>query len=244
MVICNFLQVIPDTIWQPRSMIILSLFNFQVLLLVQLPGPRTIRQNCWGVSVRHENLGLSTCLEFQLIRAQRDGQVKKTGRQKYRYNHGWSDRGFDGSGKSERVIDNDTDCSRPGSCPVQQTRCESALFIQGFLPCTDFLQDLSLKLSYYQSWWGKPHFNKNTEGKESRKETKWKSAREQAEADKRARKETKQMKACTTLNIRTLHNHTVSKLNNKPSVSATVYLRVLKLYVTNCWPLNELHVIF
>lgn len=36
-VICNFLQVNPDTIWQPCSMIILPQVNFQVLLV----GPRT-----------------------------------------------------------------------------------------------------------------------------------------------------------------------------------------------------------
>lgn len=43
MLICDFLQVNPDTIWQPSSRIILSQFSFQLLLLAHLIRPRTMR---------------------------------------------------------------------------------------------------------------------------------------------------------------------------------------------------------
>lgn len=139
MFICNFLKVTPDTIWQPCSMIILSQFNFQVLLLVRL---------LW---VMAELAQLSSRSLYLFEARTHRLTMRRTGEE-------------DGSTKTqlpcsrgvwwirEMFFHSDSDCSRPGSCPVQQARCESALFTRGFLLCKDFLQDLSLKLSYHQSW--------------------------------------------------------------------------------------------
>lgn len=121
MVIFDFLQVNPDTIWQPCSMIILSQFSFQVLSVVLLLWPRTMRHVSHGKLVQ-----VSICFEEPTERRTGDEDGSARTQQV---------RGWGVSRIREMVIHSDGDCRKSRGCPVQQARCESALFtpLQGFL---------------------------------------------------------------------------------------------------------------
>lgn len=136
MVICNFLKATWDAIWQPCSMIILSLSNF-------FSGQERLDTSDKESSSRYL-LEAPTHQLTERRTGEGDDSIKKK-------THSYSEaEESDGSGKWLFTVI----LSRPGSCPVQQARCESTLFTRGFLLCKDFLQDRSLKLSCYQSWRG------------------------------------------------------------------------------------------
>lgn len=71
MLICDFLQVNPDTIWQPSSRIILSQFSFQLLLVVHLIRPRTMRHVRLGKLIQL----LALRAERQPVGSQKDGDA-------------------------------------------------------------------------------------------------------------------------------------------------------------------------
>lgn len=97
----------------------------------QFSGPlscaATLAKNTSGMESSSK---ASSRVKRQLIGSQRDGQVTETVTQE----HGYRDtEEFHGSEKKCLFTANG-DCRRSGSCPMQQTRCESALFtpLQGF----------------------------------------------------------------------------------------------------------------
>lgn len=144
MVICNFLQVIPDTIWQLCSMIILLQLNFQVLLLVR---PRTIRQNWWGVPVRCGKLS-------QVSIPQRWSGPKR------QLPHDWSDKGFCWTHRNW-VICRETGCSRQQAA-VQCTKPDvKVLFSLGVSPLQGFpsgsLIQIKLLSIMVGKYWAQTH---------------------------------------------------------------------------------------